>query len=247
MTGHPRGAIARPASGASRRRSGLSIADAARSGRLFAAITALAGLVLLYGFLLSGDFLISSVVVNGTRLGDPAEVVAVADTIGEPIFTVDAASAAERVATLPYIERASVSTGYPDEVTITVVERVPVAVWQSLGRSYLVDSSGNVLAERGDGQLPLVIDDVKQPVVGGRLDPMDVAAVISIRETFAERSVVLTRTRVEGFIVERGKQIIVLGGPEALPKKLAVWREVAALDRSWDYLDLREPDRPYYK
>lgn len=247
MTGYPRSVIVRPASNGSRRRAGVSLAEGARSGRLFAAIATLAGLVLLYGFLLSGDFLISSIVVTGTRLGDPAEVVAVADAIDAPIFTVDAAAAAERVAALPYVERATVSTMYPNEVAITVVERVSVAVWQHGERSFLVDSSGNVLAERGASGLPTVVDEVDQPVVGATLNSFDVAAGIAIHEAFADREIVLSRTRVEGFIVERGEQTIILGGAEALPRKLAVWRELSARDDFWQVLDLREPDRPYYR
>ena len=249
MTRHAPLPIARETMGvrqhSQRQRSSLTAFT--RAGRLFAAIGALAGSVLLYGFLLSGDFLISSVVVEGARLGDPAEIVAVAATIDEPVFAVDAAAAAERVAMLPYVARAAVSTRYPNKVTITVVERVPVAVWESGGRAYLVDASGYVLIERMDGSLPLVVDGVGQPGVGVQIEAADVAAVVAIHEAFTGRAIGLSRTRTDGFVVALGEQTVVLGGAEGLPKKLAVWQSVATLDGTWQLLDLREPDRPYYK
>ena len=114
-------------------------------------------MLLLYGFLLSGDFLVGSVVVKGTDIGDPAQIVTTADAIGEPIFTIDASESAERVAALPFVESVTVSTRYPDEVVISVVERTPVVLWQVGSQAFLVDAHGNVLAEQSRDGLPLII------------------------------------------------------------------------------------------
>ena len=100
-----------------------------RSGRMPAFFVLAGGILLLYGFLISGDFLVGSVVVRGTSIGDPAEVEITADAIGEPIFTIDASESAARVAALPYVERVTVSTRFPDEVVITVDESVPADQW----------------------------------------------------------------------------------------------------------------------
>lgn len=209
----------------------------------------LAGLGLLYGFLFSGDFLVGTVTVRGTALGNPAEIVTTAQAIGEPIFTIDATDSAARVARMPYVERVEVTTRFPDEVIITVVERVPVAVWSAQGRSFLIDARGHVLAEANNPTLPIVAVEADAPVVGGTLDPRDVAAVIAVRDAVATDLAAIEWTTANGLVVRLNDQrMIVFGEQERMPAKLAVYGELKRLNQNdWTILDLREPDRPYYK
>jgi cell division protein FtsQ len=219
-----------------------------RSGRLPALLVMVGGFVLLYGFLFSGDFLVASVVVKGTDIGDPAQVVTTADAIGEPIFTIDASESAERVAALPYVESVTVRTRYPDEVVISVVERTPVVLWQVGSRAFLVDAHGNVLAEQVRDGLPLVIAEEEPPVVGDTIDAERVAAIIAVRETLADRLEDLRWVPDDGLVARlTDKRIIILGSADRLPLKLAVYGEVARLTEPWSLLDLREPDRPFYE
>jgi cell division protein FtsQ len=204
--------------------------------------------VLLYGFLFSGDFLIASVVVKGTRLGNPAEVVQAADAIGEPIFSVDASAAAERVAALPYVEHVSVRTRFPDIVTITLIERTPVAVWQTNDGPYLLDSRGHVLAKAEAADLPSVRSDLDAPTVGDTIDSEDVAAVIAVRAAIGDQIAQLRWTAGDGLVANlRNGREVILGDPARMPMKLAVYQSVVGLNQEWGLLDLREPDRPYYK
>jgi cell division protein FtsQ len=206
------------------------------------------GLLLLYGFLLSGDFLVGSVVVHGARIGDPAKIVTTADAIGEPIFTIDASDAADRVAALPYVERVSVTTRYPDKVVISVVERTPVVVWQVGSQGFLVDAHGNVLAEQARDELPLVFVEGDPPAVGSALDPERVAAVIAVREALGSALEELRWSVADGLVARLDdKRVVILGDAERMPLKLAVYGEVARLTEPWALLDLREPDRPYMK
>jgi cell division protein FtsQ len=219
-----------------------------RSGRLPALLVMVGGFVLLYGFLFSGDFLVASVVVKGTDIGDPAQVVTTADAIGEPIFTIDASESAERVAALPYVESVTVRTRYPDEVVISVVERTPAVLWQVGSRAFLVDAHGNVLAEQVRDGLPLVIAEEEPPVVGDTIDAERVAAIIAVRETLADRLEDLRWVPDDGLVARlTDKRIIILGSADRLPLKLAVYGEVARLTEPWSLLDLREPDRPFYE
>lgn len=218
-----------------------------QTGRMAALLTCGGALVLLYGFLVSGDFLIGSVVVRGARIGDPAEAVAVSRSIGEPVFEIDAVASAERVASLPWVERAVVSTRFPDEVVITVVERVPVAVWQASGRSYLVDARGNVLME-GHAELPSVAVDGDAPETGGVVPAGDVATVVAIREALDTRVIDLRRTRDEGLVATLvGDRVVIFGAARATPMKIAILRELLQRGDAWSVLDLREPSRPYFK
>jgi len=219
-----------------------------RSGRLPALLVMLGGFLLLYGFLFSGDFLVASVVVKGTDIGEPAQIVTTADAIGEPIFTIDASDSAERVAALPYVESVTVRTRYPDEVVISVVERTPVVLWQVDSRAFLIDAYGNVLAEQVRDGLPLVIVEEDAPAIGATIDPERVAAVIAVRETLADRLEELRWVPGDGLVARlTDKRVVILGSAERLPLKLAVYDEVTRLTEPWSLLDLREPDRPYYE
>jgi cell division protein FtsQ len=224
------------------------LGELVRSGRMPAFFVLAGALLLLYGFLLSGDFLVGSVVVKGTDIGDPAQIVTTADAIGEPIFTIDASESADRVAALPYVESVTVSTRYPDEVVISIVERTPVVLWQVGSQAFLVDARGNVLAEQSRDGLPFIIVDGEPPAVGAAVDPDRVAAVIAIREALADQIEELRWTVDDGLVARlHDKRLVILGDAERLPMKLAVYSEVSRLTEPWSLLDLREPDRPFYE
>lgn len=218
-----------------------------RSGRLPALFVVAGGLVLLYGFLFSGDYTVSSVIVHGAHLGDPAQVADASQAFGKPIFELDAEGAAQRIAALPYVERVTVETAFPDRVEITVIEREPAARWVATGRSFLVDSNGHVLAEATDASLPVVAVDGGPPSVGDRVEPDAVAAVVAVREALDTRLAELSLTD-QGFVARLSNgRVVVLGDPERMPRKLAVLAVVLDGIDAWSILDLREPDRPYYK
>jgi cell division protein FtsQ len=86
--------------------------------------------------------------VHGVTGPRAAEVRAATDvTSGEPLLFLDLGGVAERVERLRWVERADVARHLPDTLTITVVERAPVA-WAAAadGTIELVDRRGAVLA-----------------------------------------------------------------------------------------------------
>ena len=93
------------------------------------------------------------------------------------------------IMSFPAIADAQVTTGLPNDVNISVVERAPILAWQRNGTTYLVDADGLVLATVDAAQasalgLPLIADERTQFVsdisVGGRLDLIDLAAVLQL-------------------------------------------------------------------
>jgi cell division protein FtsQ len=227
---------------------GHELATLVRNGRMPAFFAAAAGGLLLYGFLLSGDFLVGTVLVRGTTIGNPAEIVTTANAIGKPIFTIDASESADRVAALPYVERVTVRTRFPDEVVISVVERRPAVQWQAGGRAFLVDGRGHVLLESWRADLPLVVVEGEPPVVGETVAAENVAAVVAVREALGERIDELTWTLDDGLVARLDdKRVVIFGFAERAPLKLAVYSEVARMTEPWSVLDLREPDRPYFR
>lgn len=203
---------------------------------------------LLYGFLFSNDFLIASVEVRGVELGDSAEVALAAGAMGESIFRIDAGHAAARVAALPYVERVTVETRFPDRVVISVTERIPAIVWRAGSERLLVDERGNVIGNVGPVDLPVVIGVETPPEIGSTLDAELVAAVRAIHEALGTRLVELRVDPLDGLTVRLDDgAIVILGTPDDTPLKLAILEEVRAQGGNWSLLDLREPARPYYK
>jgi cell division protein FtsQ len=76
------------------------------------------------------------------------------------IWETDIHAIRERLLALPWVADASVSRKLPDTLSIAIVERRPVALWQYQHRLHLVDVTGRVLATEGlsrFAKLPLII------------------------------------------------------------------------------------------
>jgi cell division protein FtsQ len=85
--------------------------------------------------------------VVGARHTTTAAVVRAAGLDGSPpLVDIDSGAAAAHVARLPWVAHASVVRNWPDGVTITVTERVPLAVVvRPRGGVAVVDGTGHVL------------------------------------------------------------------------------------------------------
>lgn len=90
---------------------------------------------------------VRSVTVTGTHLVPSSEVTGVADVPrGTPLGRVDTVAVARRVEAIRQVASATVTKSWPDRLTITVRERVPVvAVRMADGRYDLVDRSGVIV------------------------------------------------------------------------------------------------------
>jgi cell division protein FtsQ len=81
-----------------------------------------------------------------------------------------------KVQQIPWVEHANVMRILPDRLEIRIVERVPFAIWQHLGRLAVIDVHGRELTGQGIerfAQLPLVVGD------GAALNAHDVFADIA--------------------------------------------------------------------
>jgi cell division protein FtsQ len=155
-----------------------------------AAVAVIAGVA----WLLLGNrvFVVRSVTVTGTRLVSTSQVIAAADVpLGTPLSRVNAGAVTQRVETIRQVASATVSVDWPDHLTITVTERVPVmAVRMAHGGYDLVDPAGVVVlfADAKPAGLPLFTTSLSG--AGLRADP-GVAAVSAV---LAELAPSLART-----------------------------------------------------
>lgn len=123
---------------------------------------------------------INEVVITGVGLHDAEEVTAAGGVaVGDPLVTVRPSSVASGVATLAAVDTAEVSRDWlSGTVTISVTERVPVAVVTGSDNPVVVDAEAVVLgADRNTGLVRII--GVDAPPTGDRLggQAADLAAV----------------------------------------------------------------------
>ncbi len=101
-------------------------------------------------------------------------VVAAVGVTGQPLVDVNPGRVAARVEALPWVARATVTRHWPDDITVTVVERSPAAVVRGAGHgSVLVDAGGHVLssAQEAPPGTPVVVAPVVVGPPGSVLGP----------------------------------------------------------------------------
>jgi cell division septal protein FtsQ len=158
----------------------------------------------------SSMFAVDRVTVTGAVYTDRAELAAVVDDLeGTPVLRVDTAALEERLEAIPWVERARVTTRFPDAASIEIRERTPVA--SMLGedlRSRVLDTDGRVLAVI-DGQ-PVALVWISGP---GTLDlnPGDFAPIgYSSAASLVTKLTPNIRARVDSMLVTADGSDLVL-------------------------------------
>ena len=138
-----------------------------------AAFIALAGLGILAGvawaLLGSRLLVVRSISVTGTHLVSSAQVLAAADVpLGTPLMRVNTTQVERRVEAIRQVAAASVTKNWPDHLTITVKERVPVLAVRMAGGGYdLVDPAGVIV--RWSAALPAALPLFRTALPGAAL------------------------------------------------------------------------------
>jgi cell division protein FtsQ len=82
---------------------------------------------------------------------------------GQSIFSVDLPAARMRLMQLPWVAEAEVKRRYPDDLLVTIVEKLPYARWQTPdGRVFVVERTGGLITDKGTdvfAKLPLLVGD----------------------------------------------------------------------------------------
>lgn len=225
-----------------------------RLARLATFVLLLGGAYLLVSAQRSGALSVSDVQVAGTEHVRASDVVARSGLMGKSIFTIDAATAASAVESMPYVLSAEVRPGFlSGAVRIDVVERAPALRVIADGRSFLADNTGIVLEEAAGGpRLPVLeLKDRKQLQPGEKLDGRQVAFALTLYGELASS----IRPVVDRFIYSAasGYEIrstagwhAVIGDETQVGVKAEVLRQVL-LRRGVQYVDVSSPSVPYYR
>jgi cell division septal protein FtsQ len=114
---------------------------------LFAIAVACAAAYAFYTYLDQSTYVrVKTIKVMGANLVDPNEIVAASGVTSEDnILLLPTAEIKAKVSAMPYIERCRVTRVFPDMVSITVEERVPVATLALRNQYFVIDANLNVL------------------------------------------------------------------------------------------------------
>jgi cell division septal protein FtsQ len=251
--------------GAARRRRGSATGLIRRIVIFTLGIAAVAGIG--YGaFVLSADprlALRDIDVVGATRTGTAAVRSAADLERGRDIWLFDTGAAMRRVEGLPWVASARIQRTWPNRVTISVTERVPVARLALDGADptstyALVDADGRVLESGSqlpdDARLPLLVVQPLPPdagTAGAELAASTVGDALEALRRFGELGVHMTEIEVEPITgisaVTLSNVRVLFGGIDDIAAKLALFDAIAKrISRPQDvaYVDVRSTSAP---
>jgi len=163
---------------------------------------------------------------------------------GAPILAYDLDEARRRIEVLPWIDSASVERMLPDTILLSVIERQPLALWQSKGSFSLIDRTGKVILNQSIERFADLL------VVVGTDAPENAAALLDILKT-QPQLMDLAQSAVR--VGQRRWNVRLKGDIDVrLPAEqaAAAWSRLAEyesrhgiLSRDVKVLDLRLPDR----
>ena len=142
--------------------------------------------------LFSPNFHVGQVTVEGT--GNPALVHSIQymGMQGQNIFLIDISDFTSRVDALPLVASASIQKAWPNSLTVSIVERQPVLLWQTPQAIYSVDSHGIVIglaSETAGSDHLMTVVDARSKAVTQRVQPgtqLSAADIAFAQQVFAQ-------------------------------------------------------------
>jgi len=189
-------------------------------------------------------FQANKLVVNGNVNLDINVLQArLATQLGNSLFSFKVDEAREEILNDSWVEEATVRKIYPDTIVVDVVEREPVALWQSKGEIHLISDDGFVISKAGPKHmnLPQVVGDGANMVAAEFLSAISRFPVIT-RKAGAYVRVAGRRWNVR---INDGPQVLL---PEAdwqvaLFELQGLQAKKKLLDRDIVQIDMRLRDR----
>jgi cell division protein FtsQ len=192
-------------------------------------------------------FQFRELIVEGRRLTDAQEIVsAVGLGVGDSLFLVSLDEIRLRLTALDTVKDAHVTRDFSGRIVVTLVERVPFALWQHHDHLKVVDDAGVVLSREKPEDYPYLVTMVGDKAA----EHMDnLVSFLAADKTLAKEIVaaVFVSDRRWDIHFANGVKILL---PEMNPK--AAWAKLAEMNREHDILkqsvqviDLRIDDRVF--
>lgn len=194
-------------------------------------------------------FGIRAVHLAGNTRTQPSEIIdALGFEPGQSIFGADIQAARARLTALPWVVDVEVRRQYPDSIAVSLVEKLPFALWQADDGLFVVERSGKVIT-RARAQdyphLPLFMGAGAPPVGAELVDAI------------AQHRAIVARVRAMQRVSERRWNLILDDGvvvelPETgWARQLDVLENLivdkGVLERDITEIDLRSPDNFFFE
>jgi cell division protein FtsQ len=166
---------------------------------------------------------------------------------GQSIFAADVHAARQRLLALDWVADAEVSRQYPDSISVSLVEKLPFALWQAANGVYVVERSGRVITLANPDEFS------KLPYLIGDGAPQDSAEIV---DAVSQHRAVSARVRAYRRMSDRRWDLILEDGVVVqLPeddwaKELDVLEHLivdkGVLERDISEIDLRQRDNFFF-
>lgn len=139
-------------------------------------ITALILLLVIFIILLTQTtvFNVKKITINGNQELSAEKIVTASGIVkGEKIFKVDLKNAKESLLLHPYIEKTDIKRGFPDKISIAIIERQEVGYIKHMDSYIYIGVDGlvlNILKEKKDKEIPSIEGlSIESPFVGSQV------------------------------------------------------------------------------
>jgi cell division protein FtsQ len=199
----------------------------------------------LEAFTIAAGFGVKRIAVEGQQHITDAELTrALGAGPGSFMLAFDTDAAKERLERVPWVKRAQVMRLLPSTLQVVIEERVPFAVWQSRGQTYVVDAEGAVIApavREAYAGLPLVVGE------GAGKNAADLFETLKPFDSVTQQVIAALRVGDRRWTLKLFSGIDVMlpddGVADALKTLIALDRERSLLQREIATVDLRLADR----
>jgi len=194
---------------------------------------------------------VDRVVIRGTAQVPAAQVRAAADVrTGDALLLLDVGELERRIEAVPAVREAHVRRDLPDELRITVVERVP-AGWARRDPAHVavVDGTGRVIADAAapPAGLPEVVGLTRLPELGGRIAPAAATRLLEQLPTELRNRVgsVVVMGGVAALLLIDGVEVRLGPAVDVATKGRTAQAVLTTLgDAPISYIDVRVPGAP---
>ena len=190
-------------------------------------------------------FGLEKITISGiARLGESELLGAAGISSRNSLVFLNVATVRRRLLADPFIKSAEVRKLYPNELSISIVEREPFALWQLNGELYVVAQDGTQIEHMRDPglvDLPLVVGE------GANLKAAEYAALLEAAGPLRAkiRAGMLISARRWTLKMQNGLDVRLPedGAVEAMRRLVRLDREAGLLNKDVLTVDLRMPDR----
>jgi cell division septal protein FtsQ len=198
------------------------------------------------------SYFLTNIPVSGNITISSSDIVASSGLAGTHVFAANPGNAADRIGQLPGVISAKVILQWPNQVSISIVEDKPVAVWKQNGKTYLIAESGELVPVRyASPHLLLIQTEIDQSSEIETYVPADVLqGALALRELRPNIDQLFYRPG-SGLSYQDGRGWrAYFGSGTEMAQKLVVYEtiveELIERAESPSYISVRNQAKPYY-